>query len=150
MFMKSRTAVFAFVGCILAAHPARAANEIQTGLWQDTESSDVNGKPSPPKVSTDCVTPDQALDPVMMIKTEMQKEAQQCSKLDVRANGNVTLFEMKCGDPKQGSIEMTMTYSVHSPQHTSSVGKSTMTIMGQKTVSTINTDSKWIAVACKK
>ena len=139
-------------GCLCLAHPAHAANEIQPGLWQDTETTEVNGKKDAPKVTTDCVTPEDAKDPVKMIQASMkdQAQAQQCSKLDVRANGNVILFEMKCGDPKQGAIEMAMTYTVHSPQSTSSVAKSTMTIMGQKTVSNLVTESKWLAAACKK
>ena len=57
---------------------------------------------------------------------------------------------MSCGDPKQGAIELTMTYTVHSPQHTSSVTKSTMSMMGQKIVSNLTTESKWLAAACKK
>jgi len=136
--------------CLIAAHPAQAANEIQSGLWQDTETGDVNGKPNPPKVTADCVKPEDAKDPVKMIQASFKDQAQQCKKLSVTQNGNVILFEMQCGDPKQGSIEMTMTYTVHSPQHTSSAAKSTMSIMGQKTVSTLTTDSKWLAATCKK
>ena len=70
-----------------------------------------------------------------MMQAEMQKNAQQCSKISVQEYGNVILFEMKCGDPKQGAIEMTLTYTLHSPQHASSVAKTTMTIMGQKLTS---------------
>ncbi len=136
----------------LSVYPARAANEIQPGLWQDPETTETDGKAEPAKVSTDCVKPEDARDPVKMIQDSMkdQSQAQQCSKLDVRANGNVILFEMKCGDPKQGAIEMTMTYTVHSPQRTSSVGTSTMTMMGKKIVAKMKTESKWLAAACKK
>jgi hypothetical protein len=136
--------------CLSAAIPARAANEIQPGLWQDTEASEINGKAAPPKISTDCVKPEDAKDPAKMIQASFKDQAQQCSKLNVRENGNVILFEMQCGDPKQGSIDMTMTYTVHSPQHTSSSGKSTMTMMGQKIVSTLTTESKWLSAACAK
>jgi hypothetical protein len=134
----------------LFALPAYAANEIQPGLWQDSETSEVNGQPSPPKVSTNCVTPQDAQDPVKMIKEGMKDQAQQCSKFIVQTKGNAILFEMVCGDPKQGAIDMTMTYTVHSPQQTSSVTKSTMSMMGQKFVTNLATESKWLAAACKK
>jgi hypothetical protein len=90
----------------------------------------------PPKVSTSCVTPQDAQDPVQMIKEGMKDQAQQCA--NVQTSGNVILFEMTCGDPKQGSIDMTMAYTVHSPQHTSSVP--TMSMMGQKIVSNLATE----------
>jgi hypothetical protein len=134
---------------MIAAQPAFAANELQPGLWQDTKTGEANGKPLPPKVTTSCVTPEDSKDPVKMLQAEMKKDTQQCNKLDVKQNGNVIIFDMKCGDPKEGAIDMTMTYTVHSPQHSSSVGKTTMTIMGQKMTSTLITDGKWIAAKCK-
>ncbi len=148
--MLNRIVVFLFAACVFAASAAHAANEIQPGLWQDTETSIVDGKAQPPKVSTDCVKPEDAKDPAKMIQEGMKDQAQQCKKLNVKGNGNVILFEMQCGDPKQGSIDMTMTYTIHSPQQTSSTGTSTMTMMGKKIVSTLTTESKWLAAACKK
>lgn len=147
------------VGALIAAllstaPPARASNDIQPGLWQDTETGDVNGKPMPPKVSTDCVSPADAKDIAKRAQAEMQKsmkeQAQQCSQLAVKETGNTILFEMKCGDPKQGAIDVTAVITVESPQRTTNVTKSTMSFMGQKMVSNMRTDSKWIAAACKK
>lgn len=139
--------------CLLVAAPARAL-DIQPGLWQDTETGEVNGKPTPPKVTTDCVTPAEAKDIVQRAQAELQKSmkemAQKCSKLDIRQNGNVITFEMKCGDAKQGSIDATTVITIELPQHTTNVAKSTINFVGQKMVSTITTDSKWIAAECKK
>ena len=142
--------VIAGFSLLLAAYPAHAANEIQPGLWQETETSEVNGKMEAPKVSTDCVSPEDAKDPVKQVQASMKDQAQQCKKLNVRQNGNVILFEMNCGDPNQGSIELMMTYTIHSPQRTSSIAKSTMSMMGKKIVSNVATESKWLAAACKK
>jgi hypothetical protein len=142
--------LFVVLYATLTAHPAFAANEIQPGLWQDTEISTVSGKSEPPKVTTNCVAAEDAQDPVKLIKDGMKDQAGQCSKFNVQTSGNVILFEMNCGDPKQGAIEMTMTYTVHSPQHTSSSAKSTMSMMGQKIVSNLTTESKWLAAVCKK
>lgn len=135
------------------AVPARAL-DIQPGLWQDTETGEVNGKPVPRKVATNCVAPTEAKDIVERARAALQKsmkdQAAKCSKLDIRQNGNVVTFEMKCGDAKQGSIDATTVITIESPQHTTNVAKSSIEFLGQKTVSTITTDSRWIAAACKK
>jgi hypothetical protein len=147
LIMLSGTVGFA------AASPAHAL-DIQPGLWQDTETGEANGKPMPRKVSTNCVTPTDAKEIVKRAQAELQKamkdQAQKCSKLDIRQAGNVITFEMKCGDPKQGSIDATTVITIQSPQHTTNVAKSTINFIGQKMVSTITTDSKWIAAECKK
>jgi hypothetical protein len=139
--------------CLLAAAPARAL-DIAPGLWQDTETGEVNGKAVPRKVSTNCVTPAEAKDIVTRARAELEKSAKdqavKCSKLDIRQNGNVVTFEMKCGDAKQGSIDATTVITIESPQHTINVAKATIDFLGQKMVSTVTTDSKWIAASCKK
>jgi hypothetical protein len=140
------------VGLVLAA-PAHAL-DILPGLWQDTVTGEVNGKPIPRKVSTNCVKPAEVKDIVKRAKAGLQKSmkklTQKCSKLDIRQEGNVVTFEMKCGDAKQGSVDATTVITVQSPRHTTNVAKSTIDFLGQKMVSTITTDSKWIAAACKK
>ncbi len=130
--------------------PVHAANEIQPGLWQDMETSVVNGKAEPPKTSANCVTAADAQDPVKMIKDQMKDQTQQCKKFNVQTNGNVVLLEMVCGSSDQGAIELSMTYTVHSARSTSSVTTSTMSMMGQKIVSKLSTESIWMAAACKK
>ncbi|HVV62194.1 MAG TPA: DUF3617 domain-containing protein [Pseudolabrys sp.] len=141
------------VGILLAAWVAlfafdARAIDLQPGLWQDTETGEVNGKPMPPKVSTDCMTPEEAKDPVKQAQAALKDQQEQCSKADVRQNGNVITFEMKCGDPKQAQIDMTVAFTILTPQHTTSVAKSTMKFGGQTMTSNIATDSKWIG-ACK-
>ncbi|HEY1312000.1 MAG TPA: hypothetical protein VGF02_13720 [Pseudolabrys sp.] len=60
---------------LLSALPADAVNEIQPGLWQDSEITAVNGKAEAPKVTTNCVTPQDAQDPVKMIRDGMKDQA---------------------------------------------------------------------------
>jgi hypothetical protein len=145
---------FFIAAALFAAPPACAANDIQPGLWQDTETGDVNGKPMPPKVSSECVSVEEAKDIAKRAQAELQKsmkeQAQQCSQLAIKETGNTILFEMKCGDPKQGAIDVTSVITIQSSQHTTNVTKSTMSFMGQKIVSNLTTDSKWVAAACKK
>jgi Protein of unknown function (DUF3617) len=151
----TRIATWAFfaAACVLAAAPARAL-DIQPGLWQDTETGEMNGKPIPRKVSTNCVTAAEAKGVVKRAQAELQKamkqHAHKCSKLDIRQDDNVITFEMKCGDAKRGSIDATTVITVHSPQHTTNVAKSSIDFVGQKMVSTITTDSRWIAAKCEK
>jgi hypothetical protein len=139
---------------LFAAVSPALALDIQPGLWQDTETGEMNGKPVPPKVSTDCVSPEDAKDIAKRAQDELQKsmqeQKQQCSKLSVKESGNTILFEMKCGDPKQGSIDVTTVITIQSQQHTTNVTKSAMSFMGQTMVSNLTTDSKWVAATCKK
>jgi len=151
-----RLFIFASIAAVLVGlhAPARAANEIQPGLWQDTETGTANGKTMPPKVSTSCVTPAEAKDIAKQAQEELQKslkeQAQQCSKMSVRENGNTITFEMKCGEPKQATLEALSVITFLSPQHTTSTTKTEMTLMGHTLASTVTTDSKWISATCKK
>jgi len=154
MPMPSRAAAFGLIcGLCLTASPA-AALDIQPGLWQDTQTGAVNGKDLPRKVSTNCVSPAQAKDIVERaqagLQNSMKAQAQKCSKLDIRRNANVIIFEMKCGDAKQGTVDATTVITVESPHHTTNVAKSAINFAGQKTVSTITTDSRWVAAKCKE
>jgi Protein of unknown function (DUF3617) len=147
--------VIVLAGCLgfVMARPAQAV-DIQPGLWQDTETGEANGKPIPRKVTTNCVTPAEAKDVVSQaqaeLKKSMQGQAHKCEKLDIRQDGNVVTFEMKCGDAKQGSIDATTVITIYSPQHTTNVAKSAINFAGQSMVSKITIDSKWIAAECKK
>jgi hypothetical protein len=140
-----------FVAMLPGIAPAWTAPlEIQPGLWQDTEITEINGKKEPPKAPTDCAKPDDAKDPVKLIKESMKDQQQKCQRLDVRQKGNAILFDMNCGDPKQGAIELSIVYTINSPQSTSNTAKSIMTMMGQKIVSSVATELNWRAATCKK
>jgi hypothetical protein len=69
------------------ARNGRAANEIQPGLWLETETGDVNGRPPPPKVTTDCVKPEGAKDPAKMIQGD--------------AEGRAAMQQARCPDQRQ-------------------------------------------------
>jgi hypothetical protein len=56
---------------------------------------------------------------------------------------------MRCGDPKQFSMEMTATYTIHDRRRYSGRLKSTVVFGGQKTTSDKQIESKWIG-ACNK
>jgi len=140
----------------LLAGPAYAI-EIQPGLWQDAETAEINGTVYPPEMMTGCIKPEDAKDIVKAAQAQlkatiMKDRLQECSKLDIKQNGNVMLVEMKCDDPKDGAIDvsMTMTMTVNSPQSTTSVKTSTMSVAGRTMVMSAKTESKWISASCDK
>ena len=140
----------------MLAGPAYAI-EIQPGLWQDAETAEIAGQVYPPEMMTGCIKPEDAKD-IVKAALAHQKELmmndrpQECSKFDFKQDGDVMLFEMKCRDPKEGDIDvsMTMTTTVNSPQSTTRVIKSTMRVGGQTRVINATTESKWLSASCDK
>jgi Protein of unknown function (DUF3617) len=149
--MTTRFLIAVLAAAAVLISPAAQALEIQPGLWQDTETGEVNGQPQPPKVTTDCIKPEDAKDPVKAAQAQMKDmDAKQCSKSSISQSGNQMIFEMKCGDPKQGSMDVSVIWTFLDAQHTSTVAKSVMAFGGQKMTSNLKTESKWIAAACAK
>jgi len=147
IFFRTAGTVLLIVAAVLPARPVWAL-ELQPGLWQDTETGTLNGKPMNPKVSTDCMSPDDAKDPVKAAQAMLKQQRSQCSKANVRQNGSVILFELKCGKPGQMSMDIDMTYTLLSPEHVTAVAKSEMNFGGKVYTSNITTDSRRIG-ACK-
>ena len=138
--------VAAFVGLLSA--PARAAIELEPGLWQDTETGTENGHPAKAEVTTDCMTPEDAKDPVKALMSE-QAQAGQCKTFEVKPNGNTVTYRMQCGDVKQMSFDIVGSITfIDRKQYTGTL-KSTVIFAGQKTTSDKKIESKWIG-ACKK
>lgn len=136
------------VSFILISTPARAAHELEPGLWQLTETGTENGKPAKPEVSSDCLSPEDARDPIKTILKDT--EGQQCGTLNVKENGNTATVEMKCVDSSKTRIEIDMTIAFDGPRHYSGTTKSLVIFGGQKTASEKTVDAKWIAAACRK
>lgn len=145
----SSAALFGLVvaASLLAAHPARAVIELDPGMWQDTETGDENGQPSKPEVTSDCMTPEEAKDPVKSLSV-MKDTGGQCKKFEIKEKGNVVSIDMQCGDPKEMSVEMIGTYTFLDRRHYTGTMKSTVTLAGKKTTANKTVDSKWIG-ACK-
>ncbi len=134
---------------LLTAPTANAKTLLDPGLWQDTETGTENGQPVKPEVTTDCMSAEDAADPAKSLSELKGSAGQQCSKVDVRRSGNTFSIDMRCGDPKQFSMEMTATYTLHDRRHYSGRLNSTVIFGGQKTTSDKQIEAKWIG-ACKK
>jgi Protein of unknown function (DUF3617) len=147
MMMLSRAALFGVVVALLAAPPARAAIELDPGQWQDTETGEEDGKPVKPEVTSDCMTPEEAKDPVKSLSV-MKESGGQCQKLEIKEKGNVVSVEMLCGDPKEMQIDMVASYTFLDRRHYTGTMKSTVIIAGKKSTANKTVDSKWIST-CK-
>jgi hypothetical protein len=138
------------VGLLLAPAARAAAIELEPGMWQDTETGMENGKPAKPEVTTDCMTPEDAKDPMQSLAKMQAEGAGQCKTLDVKQNGNVVSLIMKCGDDKQGGMELSGTFTFIDRKHYTASMKSTISFGGQKMTADKQIESKWISATCKK
>jgi hypothetical protein len=125
-----------------------AALEIEPGEWRTTETSTVNGKTEKPEISTECVTAAEVRDPMKAL-SEMKQQGEQCRRLDAKQNGNTISFVMQCGDPKQGSVDMALTFVFDGTRHYTGLYKSEISFGGQKMASQGTMDARWVG-ACKK
>ena len=131
------------------ATPAYAAINLQPGEWQETETGTEDGKPVRAEVNSSCMTPEEAKDPVKQMAVIKDQSAGHCEKLDVRESGNVVTLVMKCGDPKQYSIDIVGTFTFVSATRYTGTMKSTVVLGGK----TMTQDKKIDAVRvgeCKK
>jgi hypothetical protein len=132
----------------LLTAPAFAAVELEPGEWQDTETGTENGQPAKTQVTTDCMTPEDAKDPVKALMAERAQQAGQCKAFDVKPSGNMVTFTMQCGDPKQMSFDIAGTMTFLDRKHYTGEMKSTIIFAGQKMTSDKKIDSKWLG-PCK-
>jgi hypothetical protein len=127
---------------LLAASPVRAAIELEPGQWQDTETGTEDGKPVKAEVTSECMSPEEAKDPVKQLAV-MKDTGGQCQKLDIKESGNTVSIVMLCGDPKEMLIDLTGTYTFHNKRHYTGTMKSTVVFAGKKSTADKTVDSKW-------
>jgi hypothetical protein len=141
------TNVIIAVAAVLAALPA-AALEIEPGQWQSREVHTFNGKVEKPEVITDCVSADEARDPVKTLGQMKGATGGECHAVDVKEAGNKVSFVMRCGGSKSGAIDMAATFTFTDTRHYSGVIKTEISVMGHKTTSNMTIDARWLG-ACK-
>lgn len=133
---------------VLATAPARAGHELEPGLWQLTETGTENGKPAKPEVSSDCLSPEDARDPIKTILRDT--EGQQCDTRNVKENGNTATVEMKCVDSGKTRIEIDMTIAFDGARHYRGTTRSLVIFGGRKITAEKAIDAKWLAATCQK
>lgn len=144
--------LFATAGLFAAlawAAPAHAAIELDPGQWQDTETGEEDGKPVKPEVTSECMSPEEAKDPVKQLAGMKEAAAAgQCQKLDVKENGNTVSIVMLCGNPKEMLIDIRGTYTFHNKRSYTGTMKSVITLAGKTATANKTVVSKWLG-PCK-
>lgn len=133
---------------LFAATPAFAAIELDPGQWQDTETGTEDGKAVKAEVTSECMSPEEAKDPVKQLAVMKNAGAGQCKKLDVKESGNTVSIVMLCGDPKEMQIDLTGAYTFHNKRHYSGKMKTAVTIGGKVSTADKTVESKWVG-PCK-
>jgi hypothetical protein len=136
---------------VLLASPAFAATQLQPGEWQTTETGTENGKPVPPKVEKECMTPEEARDAASLVndmKKEMTEQGAQCQTFDVKQNGDSVAYTVKCAMQKQFTFDIGGTFTLLSATHYTGQLKSEITFAGQKMLSDKTIEGVWVG-ACK-
>jgi hypothetical protein len=144
-----RIAVAAAAFCLFAM-PAYAAIQLDPGEWQDTETGTENGEPAKPEVTTNCMKTEEAKDPVKALTQLKDTAGQQCKTMNVKENGNVLSFDMRCGEPKTMLIAISMNITFLNARHYTGTLKSNITLAGKTIATDKQLDSKWMSATCKK
>ncbi len=141
-----RFLLLAVMGLLFAlSSPARAAIELDPGQWQDTETGTEDGKPVKPEVTSDCMSPEEAKDPVKQLAGMKEAgEAGQCQKFDIKESGNSVSVVMLCGNEKEFLFDISATYTFNGKRSYSGTMKSKITMAGNTMVADKKVESKWI------
>ncbi len=144
--LRFRCAALCVALLLFAASPVRAV-ELEPGQWQDTETGEEDGQPVKPEITSDCMSPEEAKDPVKQLSV-LKDDNGQCKKLDIKESGNTVSVVMLCGDPKEMLIDLTGTYTFVDRKHYTGAMKSIITIAGKTATANKTVDSKWLG-PCK-
>ncbi len=112
-----------------------------------------DGKSAAPVTYTDCLTPEQAKDPVKALaalKDLGSLIGRQCSAARFQEGDDKISLTFACGDEKTNYIAIDLALSFLNARHYTGTVKSTFVFKGRKTVSDKTIDAKWLAAECKK
>jgi hypothetical protein len=137
----------------LATLPARAEIKLDPGTWQQVESGTENGEPAKPVTYTDCLTPEEARDPVKSIsnlKDMGELIGKRCKELQVHRDADTISVDFSCGDEKTTFIGINLAFKFIDARHYSGRVKSTFVFKGKKTATDKTIQATWLNGECKK
>ncbi len=143
----------ALLAAAAVASPAQAEISVAPGLWQQVETGTEDGKPAAPVTYTNCVTPEEAKDPIKAmanLKAMGLLVGQYCKKLDVDQKDQSVALSFACGDEKSTFVGMTLNFTFLDARHFSGTIKSRLVFSGKETTSDKAIEGKWLQAACKK
>ena len=151
--MQKITLGGALFAAFLAASPVRAEIKLDPGTWQQVETGSEDGKPAAPVTYTDCLTPEQAGDPVKALSAFKELGSligRQCNTLKLNQDANKIALTFACGNEKTNYIAIDLAFSFLDARHYTGTVKSTFVFKGNKTTSDKAVDAKWLSPECKK
>lgn len=138
---------------LAAASPARAEIKLEPGTWQQVETGTEDGQPAEPVTYTDCLTPEQAKDPIKALSALKDLGSligRQCNSLQAQQEADKISVAFACGDEKTNYIAIDLAFHFLDARHYTGTVKSTFVFKGRKTASDKTIDAKWLAAECKK
>jgi len=139
--------------CLFAALPARAEIKLEPGTWQQVESGTENGAPADAVTYVDCLTPEEAKDPVKAmsnLKEMGELIGRQCKQLDVHRGADSVAVKFACGDEATNFLGLNLEFKFLDPRHYTGAIKSTFVFKGAKTTSDKSIEAKWLKAECEK
>jgi len=109
--MRNGAIVMAGVALALTLGAGEARADHQPGLYEVTTIVNFPGGPPPtPRVTTRCVTPDEARDPATEMSRSMQRQSQ-CSFTRKDITGSHFVADMVCTGEQQSTSHFDITFS---------------------------------------
>ena len=150
---RLRTAAWLAAACLLAAPAARAEIKLEPGTWQQVESGSEDGRPAEPVTYVDCLTAEEAKDPIKAmsnLKEMGELIGRQCKELDVHQGADTVSVKFACGDEATNFVGLSLEFKFLDPHHYTGTIKSTFVFKGAKTTSDKTIEAKWLKAECEK
>jgi hypothetical protein len=150
---RLRIAALLAAACLLLALPVRAEIKLEPGTWQQVESGTENGEAAEPVTYVDCLTPEEAKDPIKAmsnLKEMGELIGRQCKELDVHQGADTVSVKFACGDEATNFVGVSLEFKFLDPRHYTGTIKSTFVFKGTKTTSDKTIEAKWLKAECEK
>jgi Protein of unknown function (DUF3617) len=120
--------------CVVAAPPPAAADGIEPGLWQITETIVMNGNRTPSQTKTRCLSVEQAGDTAKTFSPEYRTVNSDCERAEFLSTASRLKWRMLC----KGQLDMDVSgdFTFDTPKHYSAKIESKGSMGGQTMVET--------------
>jgi hypothetical protein len=137
------------VAMVLVGVPSfGGAIEVEPGEWRLTESGTDNGKPMS-EVSTTCLTPEEAKNPIKALSIEKDMKGQ-CRTYEITTTPAGSTLRVDCGNPREIALDATASFTFADRRRYSVAMKGTVTMMGTSVALDRRIEAAWVAAECKK
>jgi hypothetical protein len=133
----------------LLVSSSAAAFELRPGTWEEVETGTEDGKPVPARTETNCMTPEEAKDPLKGLSPDKDMKGH-CRTFDLKRSATGFSMRMECGDPRQFSMSIAAAYTFVSPTRYTGTFKTATSMMGKTSTSDKKVDARWLSAHCKK